>query len=89
MADICLSSVTSVISLMDNYIKRPGKSIDASSVYPLLHETIRPLVSLSLKTLKRNGNNKTIKSMKSALNKIRGESSAKEAMVIEAKSLFG
>jgi hypothetical protein len=89
MADLCLSSVTGVISLMDNYIKRPGKSISAVSVYPLLHETIRPLVTLALNTLKRNGNTKTIKSMRSAINKIRGESSAKEAMVLEAKSHFG
>ena len=89
MADLCLSSVTGVIGLMDNYIKRPGKTIDASSVYPLLHETIRPLVSLALSTLGRNGNSKAIKSMKSALNKIRGESSAKDAMLVEAKSHFG
>ncbi|MGY5865859.1 MAG: hypothetical protein RTV41_14745 [Candidatus Thorarchaeota archaeon] len=89
MADLCLESVTGVISLMDNYIKRPGKSISAVSVYPLLHETIRPLVTLSVKTLKRNGNNKTIKSMKTAINKIRGESSAKDAMIVETKSHFG
>ncbi len=89
MADLCLSSVTGVISLMDNYIKRPGKSISAVSVYPLLHETIKPLVTLALKTLKQNGDRKTIKSMKTAINKIRGESSAKEALLIEAKSHFG
>jgi hypothetical protein len=89
MAELCLASVTGVISLMDSYIKRPGKSISAVSVYPLLHETIRPLVTLALKTLKQNGDVKTIKSMKTAINKIRGESSAKDAMVIEAKSHFG
>jgi hypothetical protein len=89
MADLCLASVTGTISLMDNYIKRPGKSISAVSVYPLLHETIRPLVTLALKTLKQNGNSKTVKSMKSAISKIKGESSAKEAMMNEAKSHFG
>jgi hypothetical protein len=89
VADLCLTSVTSVISLMDSYIKRPGKSVSAASVYPLLHEAIRPLVTLALKTLKQNGDSKTIKSMKTAINKIRGESSVKEAMVIEAKSHFG
>ena len=89
MADLCLASVTGVISLMDSYIKRPGKSVSAVSVYPLLHETIRPLVTLALKTLKQNGDRKIIKSMKTAINKIKGESSAKEAMVIEAKSHFG
>lgn len=89
MADLCLASVSGVISLMDRYIKRPGKTVSAVSVYPLLHETIRPLVTLALKTLKQNGNDKTIKSMISTINKIRGESSAKEAMVIEVNSHFG
>ena len=89
IADLCLASVTGVISLMDNYIKRPGKSVSAVSVYPLLHETIRPLITVALKTLKQNGDSKAIKSMKSVINKIRGESSAKEAMVTEAKSHFG
>jgi hypothetical protein len=89
VADLCLASVTGVIRLMDSYIKRPGKSISAASVYPLLHKTIRPLITLALKTLKQNGDSKTIKSMKTTINKIRGESSIKEAMVIEAKSHFG
>ncbi|MHA2027010.1 MAG: hypothetical protein ACW98U_14005 [Candidatus Thorarchaeota archaeon] len=89
IADLCIGTVTGVISLMGNYIKRPGKSVSAVSVYPLLHESIRPLVTLALKTLKQNGDSKTIKSMKSAINKIRGESSAKEEMVMEAKSHFG
>ncbi|MFW9769169.1 MAG: hypothetical protein ACFFF9_14920 [Candidatus Thorarchaeota archaeon] len=89
MADLCLSSVNGVIGLMNNYIKRPGKTVDASSVYPLLHDTIRPLVSLAVKTLERNGNSKTIKSVTSAINKIRGESSAKESMVNEIKALTG
>ena len=89
IADLCLASVLSASSLMDNYVKRPGKSVSAVTVYPLLHEAVRPLISLSLKILKRNGDRKTIKSVKMAIDKMRGESSAKEAMAIEAKSHFG
>jgi hypothetical protein len=89
VADLCLASVTGVISLMDSYIKRPGKSFSATSVYPLLHKAIRPLITLALKTLKQNGDSKTIKSVKTTINKIRGESSIKEEIVIEAKSHFG
>jgi hypothetical protein len=88
-ADLCASSVTGTVSLMDSYVKRPGKSVEASTAYPLLHEAARPLISLSLKTLKRNGNTKTIKSVKTAIGKMRGDSSLKEAMIHEAKSLFG
>jgi energy-coupling factor transporter ATP-binding protein EcfA2 len=89
IADLSLASISSAVSLMDNYVKRPGKSVSAATAYPLLHEAVRPLISLALKTLKRNGNVKTIKSAKTAINKMRGESSAKEAMVIEVKSHFG
>ncbi|MGY5855778.1 MAG: hypothetical protein RTS72_04210 [Candidatus Thorarchaeota archaeon] len=89
VADLCLVSISSASSLMDNYVKRPGKSISATTVYPLLHEAVRPLISLALKILKQNGNKKTIKSVKTVINKFRGESSAKEAMAIEAKSHFG
>ena len=74
---------------MDNYVKRPGKSVSTVTVYPLLHEAVRPLISLSLKILKRNGDRKTIKSVKTAIDKMKGESSAKEAMAMEAKSHFG
>ena len=89
IADLCLASVSSANSLIDNYVKRPGKSISTVTVIPLLHETVRPLVSLALKILKQNSNQKTIKSVKMVINKFRGESSAKEAMAIEAKSHFG
>ena len=89
MADLCLASVASIISLMDNYVKKSGKAVSAESVYPLLHETIRPLVSFSLEILKQNGTSKTWQSMKMTINKIKGESSAREAMVIEAKTRFG
>jgi hypothetical protein len=89
IADLCLAAVTSANSLMDSYIKRPGKSVSAVTAYPLLHEAVRPLISLALKILKRNRNLKTIKSVKSAISKMKGQSSAKEAMVIEAKSHFG
>jgi hypothetical protein len=89
IADVCLASISSTGSLMDSYVKRPGKSVSAVTVYPLLHEAVRPLITLALKILKVNGNQKTIKSVKSAISKFRGESSAKEAMVIEAKSHFG
>jgi hypothetical protein len=89
IADLCLAVVLSASSLMDNYVKRPGKSVSAVSVYPLLHEAVRPLISLALKILKRNGNAKAIKSVKTVIDKIRGESSAKEAMANEAKSHFG
>jgi hypothetical protein len=89
IADLCQVSIASASSLMDSYVKRPGKAVAAVTVYPLLHEAIRPLITLALKILKRNGNVKAIKSVKTTINKMRGESSAKEAMIIEAKSHFG
>jgi len=88
-ADLCAQSVVVAISLMDSYVRRPGKSVEAVTAYPLLHEAARPLISFSLKTLKRNGNTKTIKLVKTSIGKMRGESSSKEAMKHEAKSLFG
>jgi DNA polymerase III delta prime subunit len=88
MADLCLASVTSAISLMDNYVKNSGKAVSAESVYPLLHEAIRPLVSFAIKILKQNGANKSMQALAASLNKIKGESSAKEAMLGESKSLL-
>jgi hypothetical protein len=73
---------------MDNYVKNSGKAVSAESVYPLLHEAIRPLVSFAIKILKQNGANKSMQALAASLNKIKGESSAKEAMLGESKSLL-
>ena len=88
VADLCSASISSVSSLMDSYAKRPGKTVAATTAYPLMHESMRPLISLTLKTLKRNGDTNTMKSVKSSISKMRGESSAKDAMMTEAESLF-
>ena len=89
VADLCLTTVTSSTKLMDSYIKRPGKSVSAATAYPLLHDAAKPLISSALKVLKRNGDEKTVKSVKNALNKMRGQSSAKDEMVKEAEAYFG
>ncbi|MFW9787752.1 MAG: hypothetical protein ACFFE2_10480 [Candidatus Thorarchaeota archaeon] len=89
IADLCLASVSSTSSLMGTYAKSPGKSVAAAAAYPLLHEAVNPLVSLALKTLKQNGSEKTIKSVKIAISKFKGQSSVKDAMIAEAKSYFG
>ena len=89
IADLCVASVSSVSSLIDNYVKRPGKSTSSVTVYPLLHEAVKPLVSLVLRVLQQNLNEKAVKSVKTTISKFRGGSSAKDEMVIEATSYFG
>ncbi|MFW9805780.1 MAG: hypothetical protein ACFFFK_03545 [Candidatus Thorarchaeota archaeon] len=89
IADLCLTTITSSTNLMDSYVKRPGKSVSASTAYPLLHDAAKPLISSALKALKRNGDEKTVKSVKNALKKMRGQSSAKDEIVKEAESYFG
>ena len=88
IAELCTTAVSSVISAMDGYVKKAGKTVSAESVYPLLHEAIQPFVITVMGVIDRNGSKKAMQSVIMAITKMKGESSAKKSMIDKGNSLM-
>ena len=88
-ADLCTEVTKSVISSMDNYVKKAGKAIAAESVYPLLHVSVKQLILDCVKILKEIGIEKSNKALTSIVSKMPGESKHKNNAFVAAKSLSG
>ena len=88
IAELCTTAVSSAVSVMDNYVKKAGKTVSAESVYPLLHETIKPFVIVVFDVLNRNSSKKALQTAILTITKMKGESSAKKAIVDQGNSLM-
>jgi hypothetical protein len=86
-AELCTSLTTSLISMMENYVKKSGKAVAAEGVYPLLHESIEELVVLAATTLQKVGDSKASKTLANSIQKMKGESKHKSKMIETIKAL--
>ena len=86
-AELCTSLVTSLISMMENYVKKSGKAVAAEGVYPLLHESIKELVILAATTLQKVDDSKASKTLTNSVQKMKGESKHKSEMIETIKAL--
>jgi hypothetical protein len=87
LATLCYILLTSTTAFMDGFVKKSGKSVAAEGVYPLLHESIKPLVMLIIDVLTQVGFEKAKRTASAAIRKIKGESGYKKDLlrVIETK----
>ncbi|MHA2601551.1 MAG: hypothetical protein AM324_005395 [Candidatus Thorarchaeota archaeon SMTZ1-83] len=86
-AGLCNVLLASTVPFMDGFVKRSGKSIAAEAVYPLLHESIKPLVLSVVDTLRKIGIEKSWKTAAGTVQKLNGESIHKEEMLSAIQSL--
>ncbi|MHA2066929.1 MAG: hypothetical protein ACXABY_21390, partial [Candidatus Thorarchaeota archaeon] len=87
LATLCYTLLTSTVTFMDGFVKMSGKSVAAEAVYPLLHESINPLVILIIDVLTEVGFEKAKRTAAAAIRKIKGESAYKKDLLrtIETK----
>ncbi|MGY5875262.1 MAG: hypothetical protein RTU30_05910 [Candidatus Thorarchaeota archaeon] len=88
-ADLCTSIVQSMISAMDGLVKKSGKSVAVEGVYPLLHQSLKPLVMDSIEVVKEIGIEKVAKTLTNIVRTMKGESKYRDKMVEAAKSVSG
>ncbi|MGY5853019.1 MAG: hypothetical protein RTU92_05585 [Candidatus Thorarchaeota archaeon] len=88
-AELCISVVQSMITTMDRVVKKSGKSVATEGVYPLLHQSLKPLVMDAIKAMKEIDIEKSVKTLTSAIGKMKGESEYRTKMVEAAKSVSG
>jgi hypothetical protein len=81
LATLCYTLLTSTIAFMDGFVKKSGKSVAAEAVYPLLHESIKPLVMLIIDVLTQIGFEKAKRTASAAIRKIKGESAHKKDLL--------
>jgi hypothetical protein len=79
--------LSSTVSLMDRVIKKSGKSVTPEAVYPLLHESMKPLVLDIIEVIGRIGIQKPKKTASNTISKISGESVHKDEMMKPIESL--
>jgi hypothetical protein len=87
-AELCVFAVSSTISMMETYVKSSGKAVAAESVYPLLHEILKPLVINAVEALKTINLEKFAKTMLKMIEKLKGASESKVEMVKATRSLL-
>jgi hypothetical protein len=87
VATLCYTLLTSSITFMDNFIKKSGKTAAVEAVYPLLHESIKPLIMLIIDILTEVGFEKAKRTAAAVIRKIKGESAYKKDLLkaIETK----
>ncbi|TFG95875.1 hypothetical protein E4H12_12355 [Candidatus Thorarchaeota archaeon] len=88
IAELGTTAVSSTVGVIDTYVKKAGKNVSAESVYPLLHEAIQPFVIVVMGVLNKNGSKKALQTAILTITKMKGESSAKKAMVSKGNSLM-
>jgi hypothetical protein len=88
-ADLCTSIIQSMISAMDGFVKKSGKSVAAEGIYPLLHQALKPLAMDSIKAMKEIGIEKAAKTLTTIIGKMKGESKHRDKMLEAAKSVSG
>lgn len=81
LAALCNTLLASTLKFMDNFVKKSGKSVAAEAVYPLLHESIKPLTLLIIDVLTKVGNEKAKRTAATELRKIKGESAHKNDLL--------
>jgi hypothetical protein len=81
LATLCYILLTSTTAFMDGFVKKSGKSVAAEGVYPLLHESIKPLVMLIIDVLTQVGFEKAKRTASAAIRKIKGESGYKQNLL--------
>jgi len=86
-ADLCNVLLSSIVPFMDGFVKRSGKSIAAEAVYPLLHESIKPLTLSVVDIHRKIGIEKTWKTAAGTARKIKGESSHKREILTALQTL--
>ena len=87
VATLCYTLLTSSIAFMDSYVKKSGKTVAAETVYPLLHESIKPLIMLIIDVLTEVGFERAKRTASAVIRKIKGESAYKKDLLraIETK----
>ena len=86
-AEMCNVLLSSIVPFMDGFVKRSGKSIAAEAVYPLLHESIKPLVLSVVDILRKIGIEKPWKTAAGTARKIKGESAHKNEILEAIQAL--
>ncbi|MFW9849971.1 MAG: hypothetical protein ACFFF4_12610 [Candidatus Thorarchaeota archaeon] len=80
-ADMCTTLLSSTIVAADTFVKKSGKSIAAEAVYPLLHESMKPLFLEIHEGLEKIGVNKAKKTALNTVSKMKGESDQKNQLI--------
>jgi len=88
IAELGTTAISCTVGVIDNYVKKAGKTVSVESVYPLLHDTIQPFVIKVMKVLNKNGSKKALQTAILTITRMKGESSAKTAMVAKGNSLM-
>ncbi|MFX1415930.1 MAG: hypothetical protein ACFFC0_03910, partial [Promethearchaeota archaeon] len=86
-AEMCNALWSSIVPFMDGFVKRSGKSIAAEAVYPLLHESIKPLALSIADILRKVGIQKAWKTAAGTTRKIKGESIHKKEIFTAIQAL--
>ncbi|MFX0106721.1 MAG: hypothetical protein ACFE7R_00385 [Candidatus Hodarchaeota archaeon] len=81
LATLCNTLLTSTVAFMDGFVKKSGKTVAAEAVYPLLHESIKPLVMSIIDALTKVGHERAKREASAIIRKIKGESASKEDML--------
>ena len=72
---------TSTVTFMESFVKKSGKSVASEAVYPLLHESIKPLILSIIDVLTKVGNEKAKREASAAIRKIKGDSAHRKDLL--------
>jgi hypothetical protein len=86
-ADLCTTLLGSIVSTTDRLVKRSGRSIATDAIYPLLHETMKPLFQSVLDVLFRIGLKKQLNAAYGIARRIGGESAHRSEIIKASESL--
>jgi hypothetical protein len=87
LAKLCYALLVSTITFMHRFVRKSGKSVAPEAVYPLLHESIKPLIMLIIDVLTEVGIGEAQRTASAVIRKIKGESAHKNDLLraIETK----
>jgi hypothetical protein len=80
-ANMCTTLLSSSIAAADTFVKKSGKSVAAEAVYPLLHESMKPLFMEIHEGLEKIGLKKAKKTASNVVSKMKGESDHKNQLL--------
>ncbi|MHA1905722.1 MAG: ATP-binding cassette domain-containing protein [Candidatus Thorarchaeota archaeon] len=79
--ELCTTLLSSSITAADTLVKKSGKSVAAEAVYPLLHESMKPLFMTVFEALQKIGSKKSTKTASTIIGKMKGESDHKNQLL--------
>ncbi|MCK5239930.1 MAG: hypothetical protein KAR33_10305, partial [Candidatus Thorarchaeota archaeon] len=80
-AELCTTLLSSTITAADTLVKKSGKSVAAEAVFPLLHESMKPLFLQVFEVLEKIGIKKSQKTVSNIIGKMKGESDHKNQLL--------